>query len=353
MSNKNQNAVKLSKPMALALASIVFIPAENLRDKDLAVGYPHVPAIAASIEEMGQETPIMVEKQADGYHILRGFSRYLAVKSLADKKAINPKTGKVFDSIDAVVVAEPLDDEARITVMLDEGGRRNLTAAELMNAIERGLNSGMSERKLAILLRGGFEYINPPKRPIIDPSVDGGKDLGNYVRGVMQPYRRAIYSPAELKQAWYLRLQGKQKWPTGDELKELKQLFDEEQKADTTCTITLANPGPKWKARWEQIKTDHLNAIASGETRGKSGAMFSRAQISASAGSATSRLIMITQKVNLRELPAEIMPEVDAAGAKLEKGELSPEDFNKVLNSILEKAASKPAPTVAPEPVEA
>jgi ParB family chromosome partitioning protein len=97
------------------------VSGQNVRKRSPTAG---VPELAENLDEIGQQQPIVVQREGDRYRIVVGQRRYLAAKQLG------------WPALDAVVLDEPLSEVDRILVSLSENvQRRDLEPEDKSEAV--------------------------------------------------------------------------------------------------------------------------------------------------------------------------------------------------------------------------
>lgn len=351
-------AKQTGKAVRISLSKVINDRSRNVRENDEATY--HVDALRDDIALRGQQTPAVLEKNADGtYYPLAGFLRTTALLELAASGAIDPNTikrdpatgepipgtGKPFDSIVADVY-EDLSDRERVNLLVDHGQRRGLQKQELFYAMERLFFAMYSEKEVAVVLRGLLEIHYPPNKKIENTA----EALLQYYRGVIQTAKRAWAGPALMRNAWVEKLKGHQNWPTKAEMEDGVKIYNAAVKEDKTGKINRDNPGEKFMEFWNRLLKAQEQAEADGPNAPKSVSMLSRGQIEDLQKIANSRILKaaFSMVLNDGKVDRSKLPNLSGLVEEFEKN-LTPEQ-TKVLDNIYgltpaEPAATEPAAT--------
>lgn len=314
--------MKEPKIQEIDLVKIVPDLSRNVREND-PTAYDILP-LAMDLALRGQITEMSVEKADDGnIYPLRGFRRKLALDWLADptnldpatkEPYVDPRTGKPFKTA-RVKIYEGLSDVERLTLMFDHGQTRNLSKIELANAMYRAFDAGVREIDVVRMAWGLLQLHYPPSRKI----EDNDKDRLAYYKGVLQTLKNVWRAPYVVREAWEKKLKGQQNWPLKDELRELLQVFDKEQAADKTNTVTRANPGPEFKAAWDKLV--QVKSQPEGEGTGKTRAttaMMNRTSVDDLFKGSDSVILKTTIDVIRNVIPRERYSPFDKGSAEME-----------------------------------
>lgn len=349
---------KKTRRMSIRLADTVQY-AENPRKVE---AYDS-PNLRNDLAQNGQVTPLLVEKMPDGkFVVLRGNRRRFNMIALATQGVIDPKTvkideatgapipntGKVFETADADVY-EGLTDEERFLLNTDQGNTRTLDRAELFIVMENAFSKHYSEKEIVVILGDLLDQLYPPTRTIVDPLIDGGEDRLAYYRGVLQNMKRAWGSPKVLRDAFYRKLDNKQKWPNNKEVSELQKVFLKEADADKSGKISRTNPGPKFMEAWTKYLSQKQAEEAEGATRPKSQAMMNKDQIVELGNATTSRILKIALWTTTRKISPDVFAKLDGFVTDIES-KLTPEQVV-ILDEIIgsgDEEVAETAPAGAP-----
>lgn len=126
------NVSEIIKAGKIEPVSIMFIKVPEYHDRT-DVDNDSIQALASNMDEMGQLTPIIVEKTPDGFNLISGLRRLEAAHKLD------------WDSIDAIIL-ENVSEEERILIMITENAQRqNLNDYDLVVSLIHFL--GVSVKK--------------------------------------------------------------------------------------------------------------------------------------------------------------------------------------------------------------
>lgn len=298
--------------------------ARNVRELD---NYDLAPLIE-DLKERGLQEEIWVYpsgEKSDGCDTLvpvKGFRRRQAwgnlLEQFPDGYKYKDSDGKDhvrrFDKI-RVRLYGALSPTDRINLMLDHGQRKGLNKVELQNAFERAFAVQMTEKQVAIILKGLLIENYPPSRKFEETP----EKLLGYYRGVIQTAKRIYELPDVAREACLKKLGGDQTWPTNSEIVEAHKVYTDEEKADTTGAINRGNPGPKFLQHWQKLLVVKAEAAASGAARGKSAAMMNRQQTEDAAKQSRSLIVKRVFHVQLRRVAVDKLPVIDKIALELEK----------------------------------
>lgn len=358
--------MKSKKIMLVPLDEIELHMDRNVREQSDA-SY-NDPAMRDSLALVGQQTIAKLLKLPSGrYEPIQGSRRTFNLKVLRDAKVLDPKTArrdvdgnvirdgegkpvgaKVFESLEAEVY-EGLSERERLELLIDHGSIRTLNKAELFYALEMLFSAGYSEKEVVIMSHGLLAMHYPPSRAVKDPSTDGGQDVLEYFRGVIQTNKDAWRSPVVARDAWVTKLKSGRSWPIKKELTQGYSIFKKEQDEDKTGRINRQNPGPKFLEYWNTLTDKHMKAVESGEKRGKSSAMMNHQQLSDRIGTTDSRILKACEKIILRQIPEDQLAVLDAGCVKLMTGEITPTQMDAILDSIFSADTSDSTPPPSEE----
>lgn len=350
---------KSKKLQSVALNLIDVHMARNVREQD-EVSYDD-PAMRDSLALVGQQTIAKLLRLPNGrLEPIQGNRRVFNLQKLAAAGVLDPKTAKrdaegnilrddsgkpigakVFESIEAEVY-EGLSERERMELVFDQGHIRSLNKVELYYALKMLFSAGYTEKEVVIMSFGLLQHHYPPSRQVKDTATDGGQDALEYYRGVVQTAKDAWRSPVVVDEAWITKLKTGRGWPIKKEMTQGYAIFKKELDEDKSGKISRQNPGPKFKEFWNGVVNKHAAAEAKGEKRGKSSAAMNHQQIADKVGVCDSRAIKAVLKIVLRQISEDKLPVLDTAMVKLAAGEITPKDFDAILDTVFEADESDP-----------
>lgn len=347
---------KVAKIQRIPLQNVVVKMDRNVRE-ETETTYDD-PTMRDSLAMIGQQTIAKLLKIGpDLYEPIQGNRRVYNLKKLAEEGVIDPKTakrdpetgvvlreldaegkptgkpigGRVFDSIEAEVY-EGLSERERVELLVDHGSIRSLNKPELQRAAEFMFSVGYSEKEVAVQLGNLLHTHYPPSRKIVEASKDGGNDLLNYYRGVIQTMKEVYRSPIVLHDSWMDKLRTGRAWPLKSEMSQGCDIFKKELDADKTGRLSRQNPGPKFLEFWQGVVEKHQKAEASGEKRAKASSMMNHSQITDKV--IDSRTLKAFRFIIFRSIPEDQLPFLDAAVVKFEAGEISKDEYSTALDAV-------------------
>lgn len=329
------------KPVRVSIGEVIVDPARNVREPDVSTW--GLDGIAEDIALNGQKEPVVLEKVDDKYYPIRGFRRTSAIKLNADKKVVDPTTGRIFDTVLAWVIDDKLSEKDRVAIMVDQGNSRGLQPHELLYAIQRMDKTASTDAEIAITCRGLLDQYFPLKREVKDD-----KDYADYRRGVVQNFVAAARGPLVMFDKFVLKLKRVQTWPTADEVRVLYADFKKEKDADKASKISVEKPGKEWLKKWDAFVAKKQAAPAGKSANGGIVA-FNRDAMSKVADTAKSRILRVIESCHLRKInkPEEALAAIDEMLMLVEKGEIKPAAIEKVLDGLTAETEEIVAKTAA------
>lgn len=299
-------------------------PREHATDAEREASYISL-TMQEQLAQFGQQTPARLEKIGERYIALQGNRRLTNLKILQSKGIIDPRTvkyendgagqrvpvantGKPFSVIEADIYEGPLTQAERLELVLDQGATRTFNKVEVFLSAELAFKSGYTERETLTILGDLFKFHYPPTRKIKED--DGGVDLLNYYKGVLQTLKWVWRSPLVVREAFIKRLKGEQRWPQNAMIEKMYKIFSEEQDKDKLAKINRNSPGPKFLAAWAAYVAEQQRAAAEG-TKPRPMAMMNRQQLEDSMKQLTSRIFKLADKCILRHVAPEVIARLD------------------------------------------
>lgn len=351
-----------SKVLDLAIASVVMIPEENVREPDINDYDRNTTNLYFDIKENGLRDPLTVHKRNDGtYRPLKGNRRIYVLTKLANEGAIDPTTakrddqgniipgtGKPFSTVKAVVY-EGLTEQEQFELVEDHAQIEPLRIWELYRTFEMAWGLGMNERKTVVRNLPLLMQYYQPSREIKPIAEDGGQDALNNYKGVIDAYRNAYRGAYMVRDAYIEKLKGKQKWPTNDQLKHLAQVFVKEVAKDKTLTYSKSNPGPEFLAEWEKLQKNIAEAAAKGTTRPEPITAMNRGAMDEVGKAASSMTLRTTMAITISKLPRSVIPKFDALLVRMEKNELTGSEYLEELKKLVAAGSDAPEAIIKEE----
>lgn len=300
---------KKPKLIKVAISDIVNDMTRNVREQSDAA-YDLEPLIA-DLQMRGQQDAATLEIVNGKKYPLKGFRRVGAF-TLASQRGLKysetaPEAGKPMDHILAYVY-EDLTERERTELLLDHGQRKGLSKVELQNAFERAFVAGYSEKEIVTLLYTLLVQHYPPDR-VIGDGLEGEQLAAKrleYYKGVLQTAKRAANAPTVLREAYYKKLRGEQKWPSNSELVDLLSIHNKE--ATENPLLSRDKPGPKFTEKFNAVKTARESSTGNAP---KSASMRNRGQVEDSLKIMECPVSKVYLMIQLGDIPVDRLPIID------------------------------------------
>lgn len=297
----------------------------------------------------GQQDPVTLEQDGDKLYPLKGFRRCEAMKQAAARglkfETSAPDGGKPMDRILAIVY-KGLNPRERTELLLDHGQRKGLNKVELQNASERAFNASYSDKEIVTLLYGLLDSLYPANRKVDEDKNSGEKLVGDklaqarfeYYKGVLQTMKRIWKAPTVLRDQAFKKLRGEQNWPTNSEIIDLVSIFEKE--VELNPMNSKEKPGPKFTEKWDAVVKTKKEAETNG-TRAKSSSMRNRQQVEESIKILNSPISKFFMLVQLGDIGAERLVEMDKILNDVWKDKLTDEERTQVAGWFPKATESK------------
>ena len=246
-----KSVVKVIRVKSIVEMANVRIPA--LMDLD---------TLMEDIKANGQTTPIMLWQDKDTFRLIRGYRRVAAFKRLK------------MDTINAVCVTG-IDQKQAIELLIDHGNQKSLTEYEVINAVEKLMEIGRSEKDITITLASLLDKTYPLKGKLkadiaelkanIEKATGSEKQalvaklttrVSQGRHGLMQHLRRIVRLPSQVRAGIYCKDTGTPymdgiKYPflTQAQIADLEKAFLSDMQVvdgDSIPVYNRLNPGPEF-----------------------------------------------------------------------------------------------------------
>lgn len=317
------------KLINVPISKVTLDLSRNIREQ-IDANYDLEPLIA-DIQLRGQQDAATLEIVGEQMFPVKGFRRSRAFEIAASRglrySDSAPQAGKPIDHILAYVY-EDLSEQERTELLLDHGQRRGLNKVELHNAFERAFVAGYGDKEIITLLYSLLENHYPPSRKIGE-GMEGEKLAAarlDYYKGVLQTAKRAWQAPTILREAFYKKLRGEQKWPTNSELIDLMSIHTKE--IDANPMLSRDNPGPKFLEKFEAVKKAKVESVGNAP---KSASMRNRTQVEDSMKVLECPISKAFQKIQLGDIAVDKMPVLDKMLVAIWNGGTLSEDAKAII----------------------
>lgn len=260
--------------------------------------------------------------------VLRGYRRITAMLQLAAAGVICEATGKPFTHVKAFVY-ENLSEEQKLERIIDEGQRKGLDRIGLTISAVKLFEVGKTEKEVVVKLAGLFNSLYPPKRVL-----NGPVDLLDNHKGTLQAIKEVYKSPFMLRNAWFARMRGEQKWPVIDDVRQLVKVYEKERDADPLHKIDRANPGPEFLKAWAEFEETWKKAEETGN-KPKPLSMQNRDQVEKKSLNSKSRVLRIASLIILNKIDNAKWIDLDTF--LFEQVEAKISDIETIIDGILKK----------------
>lgn len=325
----------------------------NVRDSNSAVfeAEYNLEPIINDIKLRGQQVAVVAEKVGDKFQTLQGFRRENAIRRAKRDGLIYddtaPEAGKPMGKI-LVVVHENLNSRERATLVNDHGQRENLSRVGLQRSFEQLIKADFKEDEMVTILYGLLVSLVPVTRKI-EEGPDGvkleGKALASaklaYFKSHVQKAKRVYSAPTVLREAWFEKLRGNQKWPTDAELIDLSDIHNRE--ISVNPLLSQDKPGPKFTEAWNRLVKAKTEAAQLGE-KPKATSMRNRAQVEESVKQAESPITKAFHLIQLGTISSDKLPILDSTCERLWNFETMTEDERAEIVSWFPQQAAEQQP---------
>lgn len=257
---------------------------------------------------------------------LQGNLRHKAVEELHNRGLLDPKTGKVFDSLE--VLLHPIGSLTDVEIhnyIHDHSNVTDLDRFETYKTFCNHFRANLSDEQMLIssgaLLERNFFGGNTeiPTTKVAD-GKGGFTDVIDYTawaskkRGRIQHLERIFRAPTVMRLAGEEQLKGGRNLMKDTDVRDLFKIFRDEMKEANDGklidkgiapeSITVDKPGPKFTEKWAQLLRQRAEAEAKG-IRSKGIAMLNNAAVTKMKDNATSGFIKAILNIVLNARPQD------------------------------------------------